>query len=131
MKKPTERLKNVLSFVLTVAILGAFLTMVSLRAEAAPTYGYSTASMVGTQKSRAGDVSTDISCGMFAELLGKKAEMRIFADRVIASGMEFPAIKKEAMDTVALLRKLSMMQGVPIKVLLADIYPAMCSHIKA
>lgn len=117
MKKLTTKMKNVVAFVLTVFILAVFVGLVSLKAEAAPRYGSSFAN--------------HLTCALFANKLDKPEEAKIFVALVSTSGKNFPMIEKEVKETVALLKKLSKMQGVPIKSLVEEMYPAMCSYIKA
>jgi hypothetical protein len=117
MKKLSTRMKNVLSFVITVFLLAGFVGLVSLKAEAAPRYGSSFANH-GT-------------CALFAQILDKEDEKELFLQLIDTTGKTFPMVKKEIADTVALLQKLSKMQGVPIKSLVVEMYPAMCSYIKA
>lgn len=89
----------------------------SLNAEAAPRYGSSFANH-GT-------------CALFAQILGKDDEKEIFIQLIDTTGKTFPMVQKEILETVALLEKLSKMQGVPTKDLVVEMYPAMCSYIKA
>jgi hypothetical protein len=117
MKKLTNKMKNVIAFVLAVFLLGGFTSLVSLNAEASPRYGSSFANH-GT-------------CALFAQILDKEDEKELFLQLIDTTGKTFPMVKKEIADTVALLRKLSKMQGVPIKSLVVEMYPAMCSYIKA
>lgn len=75
--------------------------------------------------------TNDVACGVFADIMDNKVDMRIFADRVIASGKTQQVIYEEAVQTIRLLQELARVQGVPIPQLLEQMYPAMCSHIKA
>ncbi|MBL4909032.1 MAG: hypothetical protein JKX78_03575 [Alteromonadaceae bacterium] len=117
MKKPSTKMKNVIAFVLTVFLLGAFTSLVSLNAEAAPRYGSSFAN--------------HLTCALFANKLDKPEDAKIFIALTTSTGKNMVMIEKEVKETVALLKKLSKMQGVPIKSLVEEMYPAMCSYIKA
>ena len=75
--------------------------------------------------------ANDVACGVFASILEKEEDLNTFSSRIVQQGRPDSYIIQEALYTRELLNKLAMMQGVPIKDLLADMYPAMCSHIKA
>lgn len=85
---------------------------------------------VGSTLDSGRDKTIDVTCGVFANVLGNKEDMRIFADRV-KNVMPYPEIVKEAKAADKLLKDLAKIQGVPVKDLVTEMYPAMCSHIKA
>lgn len=147
MKKLTNRTKNVLAIVAAVALLGGFTTLVSLNANASLSTGPSsveeqvelfhtpgtipTTPTIGSQGTRQLDNSNDVACGVFASILDKQDDLDTFSSRIVQQGRPNLYIIQEAKHTRDLLDKLAMMQGVPIKDLLKEMYPAMCSHIKA
>lgn len=92
---------------------------------------FHTPASIGTSGTQPLNNANDVACGVFASILEKQDDLNTFSSRIVAQGRPDIYIIEEAKYTRELLNKLAMMQGVPIKDLLEEMYPAMCSHIKA